>query len=93
MPQHLTFDYLIRVGETLPIPLNYSSELGEDTIQSSTWSLPAGMSEAYSDTDDRIATLWLTGTATGASGAVINTLVSVGGKTLKRSQIIRVVAS
>lgn len=90
MPQHLTADYLLRVGETIPVTLDYATELGDDTIDSSTWSVPSGVTQAESTTAGKTVTLWATAVTAGTIGVATNTLVSVGGKTLKRSQVLRV---
>lgn len=96
MPQHLTFDRLIRVGETVAVHIDYTADLtgdgGSDTISTSAWTVPTGTTNADDSFSGYITTLWLTGVTAGTKGVVVNTVVSNGGKTLKRSYVIRVIA-
>lgn len=92
MPQQLTADFLIHVGETIPITIDYATELNGDTIQTSTWSVFTGTTQTAETETTTATTLWLTGATASTRGVVINTTVSAGGKTLKRSYVIRVIA-
>lgn len=91
MPQHLAFDHLVRVGEVIPITIDYATELGSDEIQSSTWTVPTGSTQLSATTSGKTATLWLTGVTDGAKGVATNTLTSVGGKVLVRRQVVLIV--
>lgn len=71
--------------------LNWADWLLDDVISSSTWTLPAGISNAgelYSSTSTAI---WLGGGTAGTSYSITNLITTLGGKTDKRTIKINVV--
>jgi hypothetical protein len=69
---------------------DWSDWLGTDTIATSTWSVPTGITMgAYSHTTT-VSTVWLSGGTAGTNYTVRNTITTVGGRTDVRSVIIKV---
>ena len=77
--------------------IDWSAWLGADTIQTSTWTTPTGISAgdgsngapAPSNTTTA-ATIWLFGGSDGVEYSVTNKIVTAGGRTEERSLIIPV---
>ena len=76
---------------TLDYTIDWSDWLATgDTISTSTWTVPAGIT-ASSDTETTTtSTVWLTGGTSGRTYLVTNTIVTAGGRTEERSLRIRV---
>ena len=61
-----------------------------DTIATSTWQLPTGISLSTSTNTTTTTTAWLTGGTPGTSYMVTNKIVTAGGRTDERSLTIQV---
>jgi hypothetical protein len=69
----------------LDYQVDWSEWLGADTISTSTWTVPAGLTlEAETETGTT-ATVWLSGGTAGQSYTVTNRIVTDGGRTDDRS--------
>lgn len=61
--------------------VNWATWLGADTIQTSTWVVPSGITEDSNTNTDTTATIWLSGGAAGQVYALTNRIVTAGGRT------------
>jgi hypothetical protein len=80
--------------EVLDFVMDWADWLDEvgDTISSSSWSAPPGLTlDSYSHTDTT-ATAWLSGGTDGNSYSVRNTIETAGGRTAARSLLLGVTA-
>ena len=72
-----------KVGEVLDYQVKWNAELGEDTIITSSWVVPTGLTQPTSPPafhDDKTATIWLRADSAGEFEC-INTIASAGGRT------------
>jgi len=74
----------------LDYTVDWSEWLDTDTIASSDWEVPSGMSEQSSSNTTLTATVWLSGGTTDNTYAVVNRIVTAAGRTDDRTIYIRV---
>jgi hypothetical protein len=74
----------------LDYQFNWASWLGSDTIQTSTWDVPDGITKTGEDNSDTTATIWLSGGTAGTSYTLVNQIVTAGGRTDERTLVIHV---
>jgi len=74
----------------LDFHVDWSAWLGDDTISSSAWAVPSGLTELSASFAATSATVWLAGGAAGTRYTVSNTIGTVGGRTDRRSIVIAV---
>lgn len=65
--------------------VNWSRWLDGDEIASSTWLVPAGLTNEGEDNTTTTATIWLSGGTIGTSYTVTNRITTVAGRTDDRS--------
>jgi hypothetical protein len=81
-------------NETLNYILDFTSELAQDTISTSTWVVPSGITQSGSATIvGRTTQIVLRGGTTGAKYKLVNTIVTAGGNTIEKFFYIYVVES
>jgi hypothetical protein len=69
---------------------DWSAWLGDDTIATSTWTVPTGITK-NSDTHDATSVLiWLSGGTAGQKYTLVNHITTVGGRTDERTIVIKV---
>jgi hypothetical protein len=73
----------------LDYAVDWASWLGSDTIQSSTWSVPAGLTQEAATNTAAAATIWLSGGTDGAIYRVVNHITTAGGRADERTLTIR----
>ncbi len=78
----------LAIGELLDYKLDWSDDLGSDTIASSSWDLD-GLTSPLDQNDDTSTTLWLRGVAAGTYNP-INTVITNGGREIKAMASVRV---
>lgn len=64
---------------------NWLAELDDDTIATSVWVVPVGITKDSDSNDDSTTTVWLSGGSAGAYYQVTNRITTVGGRTLDRT--------
>lgn len=64
--------------------------LDEDTISSSSWIVPAGITKDSDSYTDKAATIWLSGGTAGQSYELTNRITTAGGRTDDRTITITV---
>ena len=74
----------------LDYQFNWAAWLGSDTIQTSTWDVPDGITKTNEDNSDTTTTVWLSGGTVGTSYEVVNQIVTAGGRTDERTPVIHV---
>ncbi len=79
-------------ADVLDYGLDWAEALNQtspaDTISSTTWTVPAGLTAGAQFVVGSVATTWLSGGAAGAEGAdytITCRIVTAGGRTLERS--------
>jgi hypothetical protein len=90
MPQHLTANLALTKGDTKEVTFTYTTELGETTIDTSTWSVSSGLSVAFSSNTTTTTTAFVstTSAAVGTYYEVENQIVTSGGQTLQRRVVV-----
>lgn len=78
----------LAVGELLDYKLDWSEDLGSDTISSSSWDLD-GLLAILDENDDTSTTLWIRGVTAGIYNP-INTVITNGGREIKARASVRV---
>lgn len=74
----------------LDYQFNWSEWLGDDTIASSTWEVPNGITKDSDTNDDTSATIWLSGGTVNETYEVTNRVVTAAGRTQDRTMIVPV---
>lgn len=70
--------------------MDWSDWLGTDTIASSTWVTPAGLTATAPTNTTTTATVWLEAGTVGTQYLVTNRITTAGGRTNDRSILIQV---
>jgi hypothetical protein len=75
----------------LDYAVDWSSWLGEDTIESSTWESPSGIVKDSDSHDGTVVRVWVSGgERVGATYALTNRIVTAGGRTDERTIYVTV---
>ena len=84
--------YLKDPAAVLDYGFDWSTDgwLGADTIATSTWTVPAGLTSEATSNTTTTATIWLSGGTVGQVYEVANKNVTAAGRTDERSMTIRV---
>ena len=70
--------------------INWESWLnGQDTLSTSNWTVPSGITEDSSTVSTTAATIWLSGGVVGNNYELVNRVVTVGGRTQDQTLIIK----
>ena len=69
---------------------NWLSWLAGDTIQTSTWTVPTGLTKVSDSATTSTTTAWISGGTAGTDYTVVNRIVTAGGRTDERSIIFQV---
>ncbi|MBI2818111.1 MAG: hypothetical protein HYX72_14345 [Acidobacteria bacterium] len=75
---------------TLDYAVDWTRWLSGDTIQTSEWTVPAGLTQVNASNTTTKATIWLSGGTAGQSYTVTNRITTAAGRTDERSITIRV---
>lgn len=68
--------------------VDWSDELGDDTISSSEWTVPSGLTSDLDTSDDTNAVVWLEGGTLGTEYEVVNSIVTAAGRELDQTIVI-----
>ncbi len=74
----------------LDFGLDWSPWLGADTIATSVWTLPAGITQQSASNTTTTTTIWLSGGTAGTKYLVTNRITTAGGRTDDRTMTINV---
>lgn len=68
--------------------VDWSAELDDDTISSSEWTVPTGLTSDLDTSDDTNAVVWLEGGTLGTEYEVTNSIVTAAGRELDQTIVI-----
>lgn len=83
-------DFTKDPDSTVDFPFNWSAELNGDTIFTSEFLLPDGLTEVSSDNTTTTATIFVSGGDVGNTYRVTNRIVTIGGRTYDKTAYIAV---
>lgn len=75
---------------TLDYIVDWSDWLSTDTISTSTWTVPTGVTKVTDTKTDTSATIWVSGGTAGTNYALANKIVTAAGRTEEKSITLRV---
>lgn len=75
-------------NDVLDYTINWSTWLGADTIASSTWTVPTGLTAGVTSNSTTATTIWLSGGTAGVTYLVTNKIVTAAGRTKEDSIVI-----
>lgn len=76
--------------EVLDYQMNWLARLDGDTIDTSTWVVPAGLVKDSDTFSGPVATVWLSGGTDGENYTLLNRITTAGGRTMDASVKLRV---
>lgn len=74
----------------LDYEFDWSDWLNGDTIASSTWEVPSGITKDSDTSDDTSTTIWLSGGTAGQKYEITNSIVTAAGRENDRTMIVPV---
>lgn len=77
----------------LDYQINWAAWLGTDTISTSAWTVPSGITQTSASNTTTTATIWLSGGTAGAQYDLVNRIVTAGGRTDDRTITISMAES
>lgn len=79
--------------DVLDYSINWARELAGDTISTSVWTVPSGLTdESLSTNTDTETTVWLSGGTDGTSYDVKNRITTAAGRTMDQTVTLKVKA-
>lgn len=75
----------------LDYSVNWATWLGSDTISTSTWDVPPGITKDSDTNTTTAATIWLSGGSLGQNYRITNRIVTVAGRTDERTIYVNIV--
>jgi len=78
-------DFTKDPDETLDFPFNWKPELNGDTIFTSSFILPDGLTEVSSSNTTNTATIFVSGGTSGLIYRITNRITTIGGRTRDRT--------
>lgn len=76
--------------ENLDYSIDWGNALAGDTIASSTWTVPDGVTAGLQSNTETTATIWLSGGTAGQNYVFMNRIVTAGGRTHDQTCSLRV---
>jgi hypothetical protein len=76
--------------EILDYEIEWSARLAGDTIVTSAWTVPVGITKTQQSQSPVATIVWLTGGTIGETYAILNRIVTVGGRTMDQSVLLQV---
>ncbi len=77
--------------EVLDYSLDWTTWLDGDTIATSTWTVPSGITKDSDSTTTTATTIWVSGGTAGESYVLLNRIVTDGGRTKDQTVLLDVV--
>jgi len=74
----------------LDYQVRWNTWLGADTISTSTWVVPSGITKESDTNTTTSATIWLSGGTVGDSYNLVNRIITAGGRTEDRTITIQI---
>ena len=69
--------------------LIWTDVLGTDTIATSTWTVPDGITKTADSKTNDTATIWLSGGSEGQTYRLVNRITTAGGRTYDETAVLR----
>lgn len=76
--------------EVLDYNIDWSDRLVSDTILTSTWVVPAGITEDSTENTTTTTTIWLSGGTLNTKYSLVNRITTAGGRTMDQTVTIRI---
>lgn len=76
--------------ETLDYRISWSARLAGDTIASSEWTVPSGMTKESDSNTNTATTIWLSGGTDKQTYSIVNHIVTAEGRVMEQTVRIRV---
>jgi hypothetical protein len=76
--------------ETLDYTVDWADALGGDTIASSTWTVPTGITRGTDSNTATTATIWISGGSADQNYSLLNRITTAGGRTREQTCTLRV---
>lgn len=76
--------------EVLDYEIDWTSRLDGDTISSSTWTVPDGLTSSSNTNTDSTVTIWLSGGTVGTIYRVMNEITTTGGRTMDQTVNLKI---
>jgi len=76
--------------EVLDYQLDWSGRLGSDTIATSSWTVPAGITKNSDTNTATVTTIWLSSGTLNSSYELQNRVTTTGGRTMDQTVRIRI---
>lgn len=70
--------------------VDWTPFLGDDTISTSTWTVPTGITSSNESQTSTTTTIWLSGGTAGAVYALINRITTAAGRTDERTLRVKI---
>jgi hypothetical protein len=80
-----------QANEVLDFSIDWSARLGNDTVASSNWVTPAGITKGSNSFGNSTTTVWLSGGTAGTDYDCVNTITTAGALTLIQTLRIKVI--
>jgi hypothetical protein len=77
-------------GSILDYSVIWTDWLDSDEIDTSTWSVPTGLTKVKDSKTVEISTVWLSGGTVGTTYSVVNTITTIGTRTQQKTVKVRV---
>lgn len=71
--------------ELLDYQVDWTDRLAADNIQTSSWVVPAGLTQSLPSFTSKTATIWFSGGTIGQTYKVLNRIVTSGGRTMDQT--------
>jgi len=72
-------------NDVLDYNIDWSQFLGDDTISSSSWTVPAGIDKVTDSKTDTVTTIWLSGGVAGQTYLITNRIITAGARIKDKS--------
>lgn len=76
--------------EVLDYILDWTDRLGTDTVATSTWTVPTGITQNSDSATTTTTTIWLQGGTEGESYSFVNRVVTAAGRTMDQTVRLKV---
>ena len=77
-------------NEVLDYQIDWTLRLAGDTISTSTWTVPAGITKDSDSNTTTAATVWLSGGTLGETYELLNRIVTAGARTMDQTVKIKI---
>ncbi len=76
--------------EVLDYEIDWAARLTTDTISTSTWTVPSGITKDSDSKTSTTTTVWLSGGTLGDSYEILNRIVTAGGRTMDQTVKLKI---